>query len=155
MQEQENMQEQLEGVLQRYKGEHSELIPLLQDIQQAVGYIPPEAMTATAKFLNIEESEIYGVVTFYAQFYLTPQGRRRIKVCLGTACHVRGGKRILKAVQDKLGIKPGETTEDYEFSLERVACFGSCALAPVLVIDDEVYGRMTPQRVTRLLETFE
>jgi len=149
------MQEQLEKLFSRYRGEESELIPILQDVQEAVGYIPQEAMTETAAFLGIPESKVYGVVTFYAQFYLTRQGKHKIQVCQGTACHVRGGKRIMQTVKKKLGIKPGETTEDYEFSLERVACFGSCALAPVMVVDGKVHGRMTAQKAEKILETIE
>jgi NADH-quinone oxidoreductase subunit E len=149
------MREQLKGVFSRYRGDRSELIPILQDVQEALGYIPPEAMSATAGFLRVPESVVYGVVTFYAQFYLTRQGRHKVKVCQGTACHVRGGRRVMQAVRKKLGIAPGETTGDYEFSLERVACFGSCALAPVMVVDGRVHGRMTPQKAQALLESIE
>lgn len=146
------MQGRLEGVLDRHSAERGSLIPILQDIQEALGYIPAQAMAQTARYLGIPDSAVYGVVTFYAQFYLTRQGKHRIKVCRGTACHVRGGSRIMRAVEKKLGIGPGETTPDYEFSLERVACFGSCALAPVMVVDGKVHGRMTPQRAVELLE---
>ncbi|MFW6189848.1 MAG: NADH-quinone oxidoreductase subunit NuoE [Planctomycetota bacterium] len=149
------MDERLEAVFRDYAPQRDNLIPILQDIQNAVGYIPPEAMSATAEFLNVPETAVYGVVTFYAQFYLTRQGEHRIKVCQGTACHVRGGKRIMDTIGKKLGIGPGETTDDYRFSLERVACFGSCALAPVMVVDGEVHGRMTPQRALQLLEALE
>ena len=149
------MREQLKDVFSRYRGDRSELIPILQDVQEALGYIPSEAMSATAGFLRVPESVVYGVVTFYAQFYLTRQGRHKIKVCQGTACHVRGGRRVMQAVRKKLGIAPGETTPDYEFSLERVACFGSCALAPVMVVDGRVHGRMTPQKAQALLESIE
>jgi len=147
-----NMQEQLRDIFLRYAGKRGDLIPVLQDVQAAFGYIPPEVMTEIAKFLRIPESTVYGVATFYAQFYLTRQGKHRIKVCQGTACHVRGGRRVMEVVRRRLGIKPGETTEDYQFSLERVACFGSCALAPVMVVDGKVYGRMTQQKAVRLLE---
>lgn len=146
------IRKQLDSVLARYRRENSALIPLLQDVQEALGYLPPEAMSAIAEFLNIPESAVYGVATFYAQFYLTRQGRHRVKVCQGTACHVRGGRRIMDAVKKKLGIKPGETGADYKFSLERVACFGSCALAPVMVVDGKVYGRMTPQKAEQILK---
>jgi len=147
-----NMQEQLRDIFLRYAGKRGDLIPVLQDVQAAFGYIPPEVMTEIAKFLRIPESTVYGVATFYAQFYLTRQGKHRIKVCQGTACHVRGGRRVMEVVRRRLGIKPGETTEDYQFSLERVACFGSCALAPVMVVDGKVYGRVTQQKAVRLLE---
>ena len=149
------MQEAMQEVLSRYSGAPGELIPILQDVQAAFGYIPREAMTATAGFLRIPESRVYGVVTFYAQFYLTRQGKHKIKVCQGTACHVRGGARVMGAIKKKLGIQPGQTTDDYMFSLERVACFGSCALAPVMVVDAKVYGRMTPQKAEKLLENLD
>jgi len=141
----------LSDIFEGYEGKREELIPLLQEVQAEFGYLPAEARTAISKFLKVPESVVYGVATFYAQFYLTRQGRHKVKVCRGTACHVRGGHRIMQTVQRKLGIKPGETTEDYEFSLERVACFGSCALAPVVVIDGKVHGRMTTQKAEQIL----
>jgi len=129
------------------------LIPLLQDIQDLEGFISAEAMRATAAYLNIPQSSVYGVVTFYSQFHLTRQGRHIVKVCQGTACHVRGASEIIRTVSARLGIKPGETTADFEFSVERVACFGSCALAPVMVVDGKVYGNVTPEMATEILET--
>ena len=146
---------QLEGVFRRYRGERPELIPILQDVQSVLGYLPPVAIAAVAKFLRVPESVVYGVATFYAHFHLTPQGRHQIRVCQGTPCHVRGGRRIMDAVRSKLGIQPGQTTEDRHFSLERVACSGSCALGPVMVIDDKVHGRMTPQKARKLLENLK
>ncbi len=145
------MQETLDSIFAGHSPEEGELIPILQDIQGAVGYLPPEALSATAEFLNIPETVVYGVATFYSQFYLTRQGKHRIKVCQGTACHVRGGKRIMQAVRRKLGIDPGETTEDYMFSLERVACLGSCALSPVVMVDGRIHGEMTPSKTEQLL----
>lgn len=139
------------AIFDRYQGKAGELIPILQDIQNDRGWLSRESLVETARFLNIPESAVYGVATFYAQFYLTRQGKHKIRVCQGTACHVRGGKRIMQAIRRKLGIGPGETTEDYQFSLERVACFGSCALAPVVVVDDKVYGNMTPQKAEKIL----
>ena len=149
--QQERPGQQLKAIFSRYRGHRNELIPILQDVQDAFGYIPRETMTETARFLNIPESAVYGVVTFYAQFYLMRQGKHKIRVCQGTACYVRGGRRIMQVVRKKLGIKPGETTEDYEFTLERVACLGSCALAPVVVVDDKVHGVMTPAKTEELL----
>lgn len=149
------MQGRLEGVLSRHSAERSSLIPILQDIQEALGYIPVQAMAQTARYLGIPDSAVYGVVTFYAQFYLARQGKHRIKVCQGTACHVQGGAEILKALEDHLGIAQGQTTEDYRFSLERVACFGSCALAPVMVVDGKVHARMTAQEARKLLEALQ
>ena len=145
--------QQTRDLLQGFRGEPSELIPILQEIQERFGYILRDAMRETARFLNMPEAGVYGVATFYAQFNLTPQGKHRIKVCLGTACHVRGGTAIVEALSRKLGIRPGETTPDLEFSVERVACFGSCALAPVVVMDGKVHGRMTPQKTVKLLES--
>lgn len=146
------MNEELREVFENYEGKREELIPVLQDVQEKLGYLPREALVSVSRFLNLPESVVFGVATFYAQFYLTRQGKHKVKVCRGTACHVRGGGRIMQAVQRKLGIKPGETTDDYEFSLERVACFGSCALAPVVVIDGKVHGRMTSRKVEKLIE---
>jgi NADH-quinone oxidoreductase subunit E len=149
------MQEQMDALLQEHPANHTQLIPLLQAVQGALGYLPPEAMRQIARRLNAPEAAVYGVATFYAQFHLERQGRHRIKVCHGTACHVRGGRDVSRAVRKKLGIAPGQTTPDYRFSLERVACFGSCALAPVMVVDGKVHGRMTPQKAVQLLEGLE
>ena len=146
------MKEQLNEIFERCDGAPSDLIPILQDIQDVLGYLPPEARTETARFLNIAETSVYGVATFYTQFQLSRPGRHRIKVCHGTACHVRGASEITKAVAAKLGIGPGETTDDFEFTVEAVACFGSCALAPVMVVNDKVYGNVTPERVVKILE---
>ena len=146
------IKEELGEILSRYNGEKSDLIPILQEAQQRFGYLPGEVMQEIAKFLRLPESIVYGVATFYAQFKFTPTGRRTVKVCRGTACHVRGGARILREVEKRLGIKSGETTDDLEYSLETIACFGSCALAPVTVIDRNVYGRMTTTRVGQVLE---
>ncbi len=149
------MKEKLAPVLERHPRDRSSLIPLLQDVQDELGYLPPEAMREVARHLNLPESNVYGVVTFYAQFHLTRQGRHRVKVCQGTACHVRGGKGVMDAVRKRLGIEPGGTTPDYRASLERVACFGSCALAPVMVVDDKVYGKLTPRRAVKIIEVLE
>lgn len=146
----ENITEQLDEILSRYSGDHGNLIPILQEAQEKFGYLPEEVMQKLAKFLKLPESTVYGVSTFYAQFKLVPTGRRLIKVCRGTACHVRGGARILREVEKRLGIKPGETTEDFEYTLETVACIGACALAPTMVIDKETHGQMTTKKVTEV-----
>lgn len=143
--------EKLNGILSRYSGSKEELIPILQEAQKEFRYLPLEVMLEIASFLRVPESTVFGVSTFYAQFKLVPLGKRMVKVCRGTACHVRGATRILDEVEKKLGIKPGETTNDLEYSLEAIACFGSCALAPVMVVDDDVYGRMTPAKVGEIL----
>ena len=146
-----NIEEQLGEILSRHTGDSSELITVLQEAQEGFGYLPEEVMARIAKFLRLPASTVYGVVTFYAQFKFTPIGKRVVKVCRGTACHVRGGARILREVEKRLGIKPGETTDDLEYSLESIACFGSCALAPVVVVDKTVYGRMTTGKVEQIL----
>lgn len=139
-------------VLKKYRQDRDNLIPILQGIQRKNGYISKEAVNEISNYLDISKNEIYGVATFYTQFRFQRPGDHIVKVCQGTACHVRGGKRIKDDVSRYLGIKTGETTPDYCFSLERVACFGSCALSPVVVVDDKVYGKMTPQKVKQILE---
>jgi len=131
------------------------LIPILQMIQERCSYLPPQAMESIATHLQVSISEIYGVATFYNQFRFHPPGRHQIKVCLGTACHVVGGDIILENFERKLGIKDGETTADLEFSLERVACVGCCALAPVAVVDETTHGHMAPSKVEGILLGFE
>jgi NADH-quinone oxidoreductase subunit E len=141
---------QLDKIFSRYSGERSELIPILQEAQEGFGYLPEEVMLRIAKFLRLPESTVYGVGTFYAQFTFVPTGRKRVSVCRGTACHVRGGARILREVEKRLGIKPGETTPDMEYSLETVACIGACALAPTMRIGKETYGQMTTLKVAEV-----
>ena len=143
--------EQLDELLSAYSGEKGNLIPILQEVQEKFGYLPREAMKKVAKHLSLSESTVYGVSTFYAQFKFVPTGKRIIKVCRGTACHVRGAGSILGEIERQLGIKPGETTSDMEYTLETIACFGSCALAPVMVIDKDVFGRMTPTKGRQIL----
>jgi NADH-quinone oxidoreductase subunit E len=144
-------EERLSEILSSYRGSEDELIPVLQAVQQAFGYLPEPAMKRIAEFLKLPESTVFGVSTFYAQFKLHPSGKNIVRVCRGTACHVRGGARILRQVEKELGIKPGETTPDFEYSLETVACFGACALAPVVVLNNNVSGRMTTTKVTGML----
>jgi len=141
---------QLDETLSRYRGGSGDLIPILQEAQERFGYLPEEVMQRIAKFLRLPESTVYGVSTFYAQFAFTPTGRRRVSVCRGTACHVRGGARILREVERRLGIKPRETTDDFEYSLETVACIGACALAPTMRIGNETYGQMTTKKVVEV-----
>ena len=145
------MRERLSPVLEPYRGQKESLIPVLQKVQEELGYLPEEAVSEIAHFLRLSRSRVYGVASFYAQFRFERQGEHTIRVCQGTACHVRGGRRILEAVVQQVGIQPGETTEDYKFSLERVACFGSCALAPVMVVDKTVCARMTTPKVRETL----
>jgi len=148
------MRERLSPILAPYRGQRGALIPVLQKVQEELGYLPEEAISEIAFFLGVSESEVYGVASFYAQFRFIRQGEHTIKVCQGTACHVRGGPRILEAVEREISIQPGETTEDYKFSLERVACFGSCALAPVMVVGKTVYGRVTTAKARKILAEY-
>jgi NADH-quinone oxidoreductase subunit E len=141
------IEERLNEILSSYGGREDELIPILQQVQQVFSYLPEPVMKKIAKFFRLPECTVFGVGTFYAQFKLVPSGRNIIKVCRGTACHVRGAAGILGEVEKQLGIKSGESTPDLEYSLEAIACFGSCALAPVMVIGNNVYGRMTPAKV--------
>ncbi len=142
----------LDFLLAAYGKERENLIPLLQEVQERFAYLSPEAVRAVADHLDLSENDVYGVATFYAQFRFVPPGLHHIKVCEGTACHVRGSDHILEAVERSVGIKPGQTSEDGVYSLERVACFGSCALAPVVVVDDKVHGRMTGSKTHKLIE---
>jgi NADH:ubiquinone oxidoreductase subunit E len=146
---------EIDDILNAHGRSRDNLIPILQDVQDRMSYLSPEAVQRVSEFLRLSENEVYGVATFYAQFRFHPPGRHHIKVCQGTACHVRGSGLILEAVSRKTGISTGETTPDMKFSLERVACFGSCALAPVMVVDDKVYGRMTTKQTEKLIEGAE
>jgi len=141
----------LEPVLDKYENHEDALIAMLQEMQEVYSYLPEEALNQLSSYAKIPMSRIYAVATFYAQFYLTPRGRNTIRICRGTACHVRGGSRILDAVERELGIKQGETTPDLEYSLETVACIGACALAPTMVINQTTYGKVTPKKVAEIL----
>jgi len=147
----EQSEKRLTEVLAPYKGERGAIIPVLQKVQETFGYLSEEAVSQTARFFKVSESEVFGVATFYAQFRFTRPAEHCVKVCLGTACHVRGGQQIMEAVRRELGLQSGSTTADYKFGVERVACFGSCALAPVMVVDDRVYGRLTPTKIKETL----
>jgi NADH-quinone oxidoreductase E subunit len=131
------------------------LIPILQSIQEENGFLSPEAVAEVADVLGIHESQIYGVATFYTQFRFLKPGEHQIRVCQGTACHVRGAESLLDFFKSDLGIEPGQTTEDGKFSLERVACLGCCALAPVMVIDGEVYGHLTTAKAEKILTEYK
>jgi NADH-quinone oxidoreductase subunit E len=131
------------------------LIPVLQQAQEHYGYLPEAVLEEVARRLRLPVSTIYGVVTFYAQFHLTPRGRHTIRACQGTACHVRGGKSVLNALQRTLGLQPGETTPDLRFTLDTVACLGCCFLAPALMVDDQYFGKLTPRDVESVLQEFK
>lgn len=141
------MEERLKKIFCCYSGKSSELIPILQQVQNEFGYLPETAMRKVAKFVRVPESRVYGVVTFYEQFRLTPMGKNRITICRGTACHVRGAQRILEGVEQILAIKEGETTQDLEYTLKTAACIGCCALSPCMMINDEVEAKLTPKKV--------
>lgn len=128
------------------------LIPLLQTTQQRFGYLPKEALAEISQYIEVPLSRAYGVATFYAQFRFIPIGKYLVKNCHGTACHVKGAVNISQAISEKLGIEEGQTTEDRLVTLDRVACLGCCSLAPVIMIDDKVYGKLTPNKVRRLMK---
>jgi len=138
-------------VIDCYRGQLGTLIEVLQDIQAAYGYVPQETVDLIAEELGYSQVHIYGVLTFYAQFYLTPRGKHTVRVCQGTACHVMGGKQIYDYVSQNLSVGDGETTKDGMFTLERVACVGACGMAPVMVIDEHTYGDLTIQKATEII----
>ena len=138
--------------LWKYQGEMGALIPLLQSAQETYGYVPESAIDHISEIVGIPAADIYGVVTFYSQFRLKPMGKNIIKICDGTACHVNASTGILKTVEDELRVDGDETTEDGLFTLQKVACLGCCSLSPVIMINDETYGKLTPKKVTQLLK---
>lgn len=142
------LQSRLNEVLEPFRGKKGVTIAVLQKVQGELGYLPREAIEEIGRALRISPSEIYGVITFYAQFRTTPRGRHVVRVCRGTACHVRGGAAVLDQVKRELGIEENESTPDLEYTLETVACIGACALAPAMVIDEDTFGQMTPGKVT-------
>lgn len=147
-------EKQLLEILRGYEGRPEDLIPMLQECQQVLGYLPEWTLLEISHLTGLGSAKVFGVATFYAQFRLYPVGEHIIRVCRGTACHVRGSNRILKEIQSRLQVAPGETTKDRLFTLETVACFGSCALAPVMVVDDTVYGRMNPSKAMAILDQY-
>ena len=148
-------QVKLDEIISRYRDENGPLIPILQEAQGVYGYLPAHVLKYISKAMRIPLAKIYGVVTFYSQFRLTPVGRNLINVCLGTACHVRGGAKILETMEKTLNIKDGATTEDGRYTLEIVACIGACGLAPVISINNEVHGRLSPESLAGILAKYE
>jgi len=144
----------LAAKLETYRGDRKALISVLQLVQEKYGYLPQDAVNDVAKLCNISVNEVYGVASFYAQFRFERAGDHVVKVCLGTACHVRGGERIMRTVTQELGVKAGETTPDYKFTLEHVACFGCCALSPVMVVDNTVHSRMNQSKAKNVLTQY-
>ncbi len=147
-----NLAEAMKQVREIYAGRQEEVIPVLQKVQQVIGYLPLEALVQVAAFTTMSEAAVYGVATFYERFRLSPAGRHVVKVCRGTACHVKGADKILSQIEDRYHLQPGQTSKDRTLTLETVACFGACALAPVVVVDDEVRAGMDPGKVGKVLD---
>jgi NADH-quinone oxidoreductase subunit E len=145
----------LKAIIEEFKGQKGTLIPVLQRAQEVYGYLPREALETISEGMGIALSQVYGVATFYSQFYLEPRGRHIIRQCDGTACHVRGAARIIQAVEKELGIKAGETTPDYRVTFEVVYCLGSCGLSPTAQVDGEVVGRLVPERMLEIVRSLE
>lgn len=152
--ETEEQREQLQAIFEKYKDVPGKLMPVLQEAQGIYGYLPYEIQKRISDALNISISDVYGVATFYSQFNLTPKGKHRISVCLGTACYVKGADKILQRIEERLGIKNGECTEDRMFSIDSCRCVGACGLAPVMMIDDEVYGKLDVDKVDEILDSY-
>lgn len=145
----------LQEVIEKYKDSKGALIPILHEAQEIYGYLPMEVQKKISESTNIPLSEIYGVVTFYTQFSLKPKGKFKISACMGTACYVKGSNLILDKLQEKLGIHVGDCTEDGKFSLDACRCIGACGLAPVIMINDDVYGRLTSDDIEKVLEKYK
>ena len=148
-------QAKVNGIIDRYPAQHSVLIQLLLDVQNELNWIPKEAIQCISERLQIPISQIYRVASFYKAMSLTPRGKHIINVCLGTACHVRGATRIIDKMEESLGIKSGETTPDMKFTVERVNCLGCCALGPVMVVDKDYHGKLTPAKVEAVLKEYD
>lgn len=145
----------LHRIIEKYPSEEKYLIPILQESQTEYGYLPEEVLKEIAGKLDLSLSQVYGVVTFYSQFHLEPRGENIVRVCMGTACHVRGGGKILEKIKENLGIAEGETTDDLKYTLETVACIGACGLAPVIMVNGDTHGRLTPDKVPEILSQYE
>jgi NADH:ubiquinone oxidoreductase subunit E len=143
------------GIISRYAGKPGALIPVLEEIQEAVGYIPKTAQEMVAKGLRIPPGDVYGVVTFYSFFSMVPKGKHTARCCLGTACYVRGGKKNMEKLVDILKINPGGTTPDRLFSLETVRCLGACGLAPIVMVDDDTHRQVKPSNIPEILSGYE
>jgi NADH-quinone oxidoreductase subunit E len=146
--------DKIETILDRYQYDQGMLVSILQDIQASFNYLPREALERVSRSLNVPLSQVYSVATFFKALSLVPRGRHLINVCLGTACHVRGAKKILEAVEREIGIEAGTTTEDRRFTLETVNCVGACALGPVVIIDGEYHGQVTTEKIAGALEHY-
>lgn len=144
----------LNSIIEKFKGKPGGLIPVLEEAQVALEYLPISAQKKVASGLNLPLSRVYGVVTFYSFFTMTPRGKHTVRVCLGTACYVRGGKALSEALEKQFGIKEGETTADRMFTLETVRCLGACGLGPVVVVDEDVHGRVKPGKIREILSQY-
>ena len=144
----------LESVIDKHRGQTWALIPLLQDIQEAVGYIPPESIEPVAEALNLFPSQVQGVISFYTGLSLKPKGKYVIRACRGTACHVKGGRSILRFMKKELGLDEGETSPDYQFTLETIACLGACFLAPAMLVNRTYFGKLSPPKLTTILAEY-
>ncbi len=142
-------------ILEGYEKKEKDLIPVLQKAQDEYGYLPQDVIKEIANQLNLSFSQVYGVVTFYSQFHLEPRGENIIRVCMGTACHVRGAGEVFNKIRDDLGVDDGETTEDLKFTLESVACIGACGLAPVIMINDDTHGRLSADDIPEILAKYK
>ena len=149
-----SQREKLNEVFEKYKDTPGKLMPVLQEAQDIYGYLPYEIQQRISEALDIPISDVYGVASFYSQFNLAPKGKHRISVCLGTACYVKGASKVLERIEEKLGIKNGECTEDRLFSIDSCRCVGACGLAPVIMIDDEVYGNLDVDKVDAILDMY-
>lgn len=149
------MREELEEIIEKYKETPGALIPVLHEAQDLYGYLPFEVQKIIADGLNIPVAKVYGVVTFYSQFSLNPKGKYRVSVCLGTACYVKGAAEILDKLKERLSIDVGECTEDGLFSLDSCRCIGACSLAPVVTINEEVYGKLVPEDIDGIIDKYE
>ena len=146
--------ERLDAVIDKHRGETWALIPLLQDIQDEFGYIPPESIEHIAEALRLFPSQVQGVISFYAGFFLRPKGKYVLRVCRGTACHVKGGRSVLRLIKRELGLDEGETSPDYQFTLETVACLGTCFLAPTMMVNRTYFGKLSPPKVSTILAQY-
>jgi NADH-quinone oxidoreductase subunit E len=147
--------QRLEGILSRYSCQPSDLIPVLQDIQDNYNYLPKDELKVVAQRLNLPLAQVYSVATFFTMFSLVPKGKHVCKVCVGTTCHLKGGQRLAESLSNRLGVEIGYTTKDMNFTLETVACLGSCAQAPVMMIDDTYYARVTVDKVPKILKKYQ
>jgi NADH:ubiquinone oxidoreductase subunit E len=145
----------MSSLIERHKDEKWGLIPLLQDVQETFGYIPPESIGPIADALNMFPTQVQGVITFYAGFTLKPKGKYVLRVCRGTACHVKGSRSILRLMKKEVGLDEGETSPDYRFTLETVACLGACFLAPTMMVNRTYFGRLSPTKVTSVLDQYK